>query len=100
MEALKHKLFILWGDLQEKKAELEATGKAYDADNEHQISNRPFICCIQEYGGRKNTENSDDPCENAPSCLNDGTHEKLGSVEEIMKWERRFHLFDTTIMGS
>ncbi|GBF64456.1 protection of telomeres protein [Trichophyton mentagrophytes] len=70
---LREKLFVLWGDLEERKsADIDAfySGKA------DTVSTKPFTCCIKEYGvmtGNKET----DPI-------------SLG-------WERRFQMFQTAI---
>lgn len=62
---LKEKLCILWGDLAEQKA----------SSVELAPSNRPFECCIAEYG-----------------TLKDGGEEK-----NIEDWERSYMLFGATI---
>lgn len=42
-KALREKLFFLWGELEEDKNSGDlAAGKP--------TKNKPFICCIQEYG--------------------------------------------------
>jgi protection-of-telomeres protein 1 len=42
IDELREKLFILWGNVKELKDE----GKLGPAD----VTNRPFECCIMEYG--------------------------------------------------
>ena len=45
LKALREKLFCLWGDLEEDKNKgALASGKP--------TKNKPFTCCIQEYGVR------------------------------------------------
>ncbi|WQF79997.1 Putative protection of telomeres protein [Colletotrichum destructivum] len=99
---LREKMFILWGDLEEKKAkELENTSKKQKAkmakktardrppdssDNEEPkkekevILNRPFTCCIRQYGVRINESNPD-----------------KANAGEGKRWKRMFGLFGTKI---
>ncbi|GJC93837.1 telomere-binding alpha subunit central domain-containing protein [Colletotrichum higginsianum] len=100
---LREKMFILWGDLEEKKAkELENTSKKQKAkmakktasdrppdssDNEEPkkkekevILNRPFTCCIRQYGVRVNESNPD-----------------KANAGEGKRWKRMFGLFGTKI---
>ncbi|KAL2862755.1 telomere-binding alpha subunit central domain protein [Aspergillus lucknowensis] len=81
---LSEKLFILWGNLEECKKNIEADGKPLG------LSSTPFNCCIKEYGitcsHRRGSSHLHD--ENGlPSC----------AEEECFGWERRFGLFKTTI---
>lgn len=72
---LKEKLFVLWGDLEEKKMEHSKTGQ--ELQNEGVvISCKPFECLIKEYG------------------VNARTKEGLIVDDE---WERMFGLFKTNI---
>lgn len=74
LNKLREKLYILWGDLEEKKkVEGEQVAKRQKLD---EPSNRPFDCCLQEYG-----------------MLSSG-----GDVAEIGDWERRFMMFGVTIL--
>ncbi|KAG6002070.1 hypothetical protein E4U21_003472 [Claviceps maximensis] len=100
---LRQRMFILWGDLEEQKAQLEARasqvkrplgkigGPPADSDDEakasakqqesaghvNTFSNRPFECCIRQYGVRVETEHA----------RGSGT------------WQRMFGLFGTKICG-
>jgi protection-of-telomeres protein 1 len=70
---LEEKLFILWGNLRERKLALRNEGihlPLSTGDKQLQLQNTPFDCCIEEFGepGDKNG------------------------------WSRRFVPFDTTIM--
>jgi len=53
LNKLREKLYILWGDLEEKKQQAEE-----DQTAKRQMlvepSNKPFDCCIQEYGVLRN----------------------------------------------
>jgi protection of telomeres protein 1 len=69
LDALREKMFTLWGNLEEHKAKQHARHLAMaartpgdkppldDSDDEgnlttDQVSNKPFMCCIQQYGVR------------------------------------------------
>ncbi|KMQ41843.1 hypothetical protein A7C99_4260 [Trichophyton rubrum] len=70
---LREKLFVLWGDLEERKsADIDAfySGKA------DTVSTKPFTCCIKEYGVKTGNKETD------PISLG---------------WERRFQMFQTAI---
>ena len=53
LNKLREKLYILWGDLEEKKraADEEQLAKRQKLE---EPSNRPFDCCLQEYGTLRN----------------------------------------------
>ncbi|KAL5337769.1 hypothetical protein BJX70DRAFT_226916 [Aspergillus crustosus] len=90
LERLREKLFILWGELEErKKKTIEDGKKPFDLGP---ISSLPFECCIMEYGVRcghsrdlKSVNNHEGP----HCCLE----------AECFGWERRFGLLKTTIHG-
>jgi len=74
LNKLREKLYILWGDLEEKKkAEGEQVAKRQRLE---EPSNRPFDCCLQEYG-----------------TLRSG-----GDPTVIRDWERRFMMHGVTIL--
>lgn len=80
---LRERLFILWGDLEERKM---ANRDTFDPFNRKQpVSAKPFICCIKEYGtkivGNLEDEDPSDQCQ---------SNNQLG-------WKRRFRMFGTTI---
>lgn len=85
LNQLREKLYILWGDLEEqKRREEEGERKAKRAKrenasggegDEHQPSNLPFNCCLQEYG-----------------ALREG-----GRADETKDWERQFMISGVTI---
>jgi len=72
---LKEKLFVLWGDLEEKKMEHSKTGQELQ-DEGVVISSKSFECLIKEYG------------------VNARTKDGLIVDDE---WERMFRLFKTNI---
>ncbi|KAF2273150.1 uncharacterized protein EI97DRAFT_190930 [Westerdykella ornata] len=51
MATLEEKLFILWGNLLELKRDLAPSGVKFPLPTRDQrLSNKPFECCIEEYG--------------------------------------------------
>ncbi|KAF4760343.1 hypothetical protein HAV15_008310 [Penicillium sp. str.  len=84
LEAIKEKLFLLWGNLEEEKSKAMASGQ----QSWGPVKSCPFECCIKEYGVR---------------C----THSKDPNVMDVdgevcthlgcFGWERRFAMFGTTI---
>ncbi|PTU24890.1 hypothetical protein P175DRAFT_055008 [Aspergillus ochraceoroseus IBT 24754] len=85
LAALKEKLFLLWGNLQERKTKAieDPTGCPLDSGS---VSSLPFTCCIKEYGVRCHhpvTDNDNDP-------LPCGDRDCFG-------WERKFGMFMTVI---
>lgn len=105
---LREQMFKLWGDLEERKVDLEARrrerrgrilrglpppssgagGGEVEADEEEaghgpglgQVSNKPFACCIQQYGVKVEAE--------------EGEEDNAG---EGKRWQRVFGLFGTKI---
>lgn len=84
MRELKEKLFILWGDLEERKSQAAAEGKT-DPQSWGPVSSVPFTCCIKEYGVR--CSHVDDADDSNLGCENEG----------CFGWERRLGMFQTTI---
>ncbi|GES60098.1 telomere-binding alpha subunit central domain protein [Aspergillus terreus] len=88
LKDLREKLFILWGDLEEKK-----TQAAEKCEQDHQrkigpVSSLAFDCCIQEYGvvcGHRASVNDFD--EDEAECTQD----------DCFGWEQRYAMFQTTI---
>lgn len=84
---LRERLFILWGDLEERKKTItEESGQGpLKLDR---ASSRPFTCCIQEYGVRcSHLSDADAISYDTSGC----------SREDCFGWERRFGIFQTTI---
>ncbi|KAK2739612.1 hypothetical protein FQN55_009348 [Onygenales sp. PD_40] len=74
LTSLREKLFILWGDLEERKS---ANPAAFDInESSGKPSTRPFECCIKEFGVRS----------------------RKGESGDGFGWERRFRMYGTTIM--
>lgn len=57
---LREKLFVLWGELEEKKAASKKTGLELMVDEDALVSSRPFECLIKEYGVSAAAETSGD----------------------------------------
>ncbi|KAE8140605.1 hypothetical protein BDV38DRAFT_19987 [Aspergillus pseudotamarii] len=84
---LRERLFILWGDLEErKKKTIEESGQG--PPKLDRTSSRPFVCCIQEYGVKcSHLSDADAMSDDTSGC----------SREDCFGWERRFGIFQTTI---
>ncbi|KAM0260734.1 hypothetical protein ACHAQJ_002650 [Trichoderma viride] len=104
LETLRQRLFLLWGDLEEKKSlkeedkrraalanrasnrppldssDDESTARRKQDAESSQVRNKPFTCCIQQYGVQVPEE--------------DDTKADAG---EGKRWQRMFALFGTRI---
>ncbi|KAI9761707.1 MAG: hypothetical protein M1835_008135 [Candelina submexicana] len=103
LRELREKLFILWGDLEERKSAASkalkdrdpnknqgaATGKGADslAKKQQQPCGKAFECCLKEYGVRVPRHEANDQPNNPEAISEDG-----------MVWARRFMMFGTTIL--
>ncbi|KAJ5811605.1 hypothetical protein N7474_007906 [Penicillium riverlandense] len=85
---LKERLFILWGDLLEKKQQAAAASTNNQAWAPFPSVSLPFICCIKEYGVRCSHQTDPD------AVAVDG---EVCSQPDCFGWERRFAMFGTTI---
>jgi hypothetical protein len=85
---LREKLFLLWGDLEEKK-QAQATDQN-SAWEPVKSSSVPFNCCIQEYGVQ-----CVHPSDSTAMAV-DGAEQPC-SQPDCFGWERRFSMFGTTI---
>lgn len=86
LATLREKLFLLWGDLEERKT----------AGQDLQDVKTPrFECCLQEYGIRSLPKL--EPRAGMETGQSDGASEESETEEEI-KWERRWRMFGTTIV--
>ncbi|KAI2746601.1 hypothetical protein DTO013E5_203 [Penicillium roqueforti] len=84
LEAIKEKLFLLWGNLEEEKSKAIASGQ----QSWGPVKSCPFECCIKEYGVH---------CTHAkdPNVMDvDG---EVCTYPDCFGWERRFAMFGTTI---
>ncbi|CAI6341202.1 unnamed protein product [Periconia digitata] len=77
LHKLEEKMFIMWGNLQERKIALWKEKKIRlplsTDDPQLQLNNLPFECCLEEYG------------------------EAVGAYGEATDWIRRYSPFNTTI---
>jgi hypothetical protein len=84
LEAIKEKLFLLWGNLEEEKTKAMASGQ----QSWGPVKSCPFECCIKEYGVQC-THGKD------PNAMDvDGG---MCTQPDCFGWERRFAMFGTTI---
>lgn len=90
---MKEKLFILWGDLEERKAKAIAEGNSVNHHSWGPVSSVPFTCCIKEYGVKCSHDSDADD----EMVVN---HDFGCSHEDCFGWERRFAMFQTTINAS
>lgn len=101
LEALRQRLFLLWGDLEEHKIRAEATSNrklkavrdgnpptdssdddepSRGAAKTARVANLPFACCIRQYGVKIREQNA-----------------ALADAGEGSRWNRIFSLFGTRI---
>lgn len=101
LATLREKLFILWGDLEERKSKVldlsvsalkhgdankgPSSSKAAAVDMEPAA--KPFECCLQEYGVKVGR---------ATKMV--GRCDTVQSAVDAAGWERRFRMFGTVIM--
>ncbi|KAL8999833.1 MAG: hypothetical protein Q9169_001373 [Polycauliona sp. 2 TL-2023] len=85
LAALGEKLFLLWGDLEEK---MNAAIEGRAGEVARGVRSMPFVCCIKEYGVR------------SPGKPRDGDEGVKSETEqeENHGFERRFRMFGTTIL--
>lgn len=99
LEMLRQRMFILWGDLEERKSAAEASknsaplvqppaisddeddgGRAKHVPGLSQASNKPFACCVRQYGIKVTAEEGEE-----------------ANAGEGKKWQRVFGLFGIKI---
>jgi hypothetical protein len=85
LSAIREKLFLLWGNLEEQKTTALASGEPLG-----RVSSIPFECHIKEYGV---------PCTHAKESDAMDVDGQICSQADCFGWERRFAIFDTTIHG-
>lgn len=91
LNELREKLFILWGNLEERKQQAAATDNGNDESwAPVQSSSVPFVCCIKEYGVK--CDHYQDP----DAMAIDGS-EGMCSQPGCSGWNRNFAMFGTTI---
>ncbi|KAL8809727.1 MAG: hypothetical protein Q9200_003166 [Gallowayella weberi] len=92
LAALREKLFLLWGDLEERKAarvveglDAEEDEKRTEESETEKTKSVPFECCIKQYAIRNGDESDDENNDTKDSELMGG-------------WDRMFRIFGTTIL--
>lgn len=103
---LREKLFVLWGNLEERKQQMVEQG----SEGLPALNNMPFECCIKEYGvlvrGAMDESDDEDEDEDGDVAM-DGTAERAGNTtardlarerqKRGIEYERRFRIFGATI---
>lgn len=95
---LREKLFLLWGDLEERKArgstilqEVDTNSKMPKKDD--QPNSKAFQCCLKEYGVKVKVQQSVER-EEADGASEDEDRQRTSE----WTWERRWRVFGTTII--
>lgn len=93
---LREKLFLLWGDLEERKARKSTIlthidGNSQPTKKEEPQKNKAFQCCLKEYGVKRKIQQSVER-EDGESA------DENANEENDWKWERRWRMFGTTII--
>ena len=105
---LREKLFLLWGDLEERKARKSTTlqqinGNVCSPKKEITAQSRPFQCCLKEYGIKKRTklaveEVDNDSGNDSGSDVGSQTDQDLSRIKSGWTWERKWMMFGCTII--
>ncbi|KAI4124880.1 MAG: hypothetical protein LQ338_004574 [Usnochroma carphineum] len=106
LAALREKLFLLWGDLEERKKAGGSGEKGH-----HEAKSMPFECCIKEYGvrSRKPAQSQQSRARGCDGESSDDEGNEKGGIQRGMAsedrveasswgWDRRFAMFGTTIL--
>ena len=108
LAALREKLFLLWGNLEEQKprnssAPRQIDGNSRSPNKKETRQNRPFQCCLKEYGVKKRIEQHVEKVESDSG--NEGGSESEGqsgqeriNFKSNWTWERRWRMFGCTII--
>ena len=108
LAALREKLFLLWGSLEEQKsrnssAPRQIDGNSRSPNKKEARQNRPFQCCLKEYGVKKRIEQHVEEVESDSG--NEGGSESEGqsgqertNFKSSWTWERRWRMFGCTII--
>lgn len=86
LAALREKLFLLWGDLEERIDDIVHDGfrEQEEGKRKGRPGSMPFECCIKEYGIRSR--------DGADGSISEESH------QEKWGWDRKFRMFGTTIL--
>lgn len=99
LDTLREKLFLLWGDLEERKAREATALKRVDGNSASPRKDetprmKPFQCCLKEYGVKKRIQRITE--ENASESENQ-SREEYEQDRNDWVWERRWRMFGCTI---
>ena len=105
LAALREKLFLLWGDLEERKMkiqegekstlkEVDPNGQIIGRNKREEAKGRPFQCCLKEYGVKVRKEGKE--VDRRSGNANGGDESE--QEESIWRWERRWRMWGCTII--
>ncbi|KAF2438525.1 hypothetical protein P171DRAFT_423782 [Karstenula rhodostoma CBS 690.94] len=107
LDELEQKLFLLWGDLHERKVALKNKGISLPlpvGDETLALSNMPFECCVEEYGVPVNDKGvpfTDDEVKNFVKELSDPESEAGKRAVDVLgdpkTWKRTWSPHNTII---
>ena len=94
LATLREKLFLMWGDLEERKSRKvialkDADGNPRPMNKEEAPKCKPFECCLKEYGIKAKALRSIGPQRRSDANFTD---------EDDWVWKRRWRMFGTTIV--
>ena len=99
LDSLREKMFLLWGDLEERKARSATALKPVDSNSafpakDEVLRTKPFQCCIKEYGVKKRMQWITE--ENGSQSEHASEDERVQDRHDWV-WERRWRMFGCTI---
>ena len=99
LDTLREKLFLLWGDLEERTGRNATSFKHVDGNSASPSKDvapkaKPFQCCLKEYGVKKRVQRFSK--ENASEGDDESGDEREGDRDDWV-WERRWRMFGCTI---
>ncbi|CAD6576115.1 MAG: hypothetical protein ASARMPREDX12_007733 [Alectoria sarmentosa] len=99
LDTLREKLFLLWGDLEERKARdasalKKVNGNSASPGKGEAPRMKPFQCCLKEYGVKKRIQRITEEIasESEEGSGNEHEHDRNDWI-----WERRWRMFGCTI---
>lgn len=99
LDTLREKLFLLWGDLEERKAREATALKQIDGNSASPRKGeaprmKPFQCCLKEYGVKKRIQRT---IEENGSGSEDQSGDELERDRDDWIWKRRWRMFGCII---
>ncbi|KAK4694923.1 protection of telomeres protein 1, partial [Lecanoromycetidae sp. Uapishka_2] len=108
LETLREKLFLLWGDLEERKSREPAVFKQIDPNPRSPRKgelpkSKPFECCLKEYGVKRKVKQSNSTEESESGNDGDSESENCNDQKRVKRrndwvWERKWRMFGCTIV--